>query len=216
VVAVKLYGYWRSSSAYRARIACEIKGIQVESVPVHLVREGGEQYSDAFLAVNPEGRVPALVDGDVVISQSLAIIEYLDETQPGPRLLPDDASGRARVRSLAQIVASDVQPLQNLSVLKYLTGTLAVDEPAKLTWIRYWIARGFRAMESKLSDPETGDFCHGDAPGLADCFLVPQVYNALRYECPMDDYPRLHAIYTRCESLPEFQRAAPEAQPDAV
>jgi maleylacetoacetate isomerase len=213
---VKLYGYWRSSSAYRVRIACELKGLTVEHVPVHLVRDGGEQYSDPFRALNPECRVPTLVDGEVVLSQSLAIIEYLDETQPGPPLLPEDAAGRARVRSLAQIIASDVQPLQNLSVLKVLTGTLAADETAKLDWIRLWIARGFAAVEARLAARDGDRFCHGDAPGMADCVLVPQVYNALRFDCPMEDYPRLRAIHARCEALPQFERAQPEAQSDAV
>lgn len=213
---MKLYGYWRSSSAYRVRIACELKGVRVEHVPVHLVRDGGEQYSEGFRALNPQARLPTLVDGDTVISQSLAIIEYLEETQSGPQLLPADPAGRARVRGLAQLVASDIQPLQNLSVLHYLTGTLGADEAAKLTWIRHWIAQGFAAFEAHLHDGASGDYCHGDAPGLADCFLIPQVYNAQRFELPMDAYPELAAINARCMQLPAFQRAAPEAQSDAV
>jgi maleylacetoacetate isomerase len=213
---LKLYGYWRSSSAYRVRIACELKGVEVEHVPVHLVRDGGEQFSDEFRALNAQGRVPTLVDGDVVIAQSMAIIEYLEETQSGLRLLPEDGPGRARVRSLAQIIVSDVQPLQNLSVLGYLTDTLGIEESAKLGWIRHWICQGLSAFEARLADAQTGSFCHGDTPGIADCVLIPQVYNALRYECPMEEYPRLVEIHAHCQTLPEFQRAAPEAQADAA
>ena len=212
---MKLYGYWRSSSTYRVRIACELKGLAVESVPIHLVRDVGEQHAEAFRKLNPQGLVPVLVDGAAVLSQSLAIIEYLDETQDGPRLLPDDTLGRARVRSMAMLVAAEIQPLNNLGVLQFLKHEMGADDAARDSWYLHWIARGFGALEARLSESATGDFCHGDAPGLVDCFLVPQVYNALRYQCSMDDYPRLHAIHARCQTLPEFQRAAPEAQADA-
>lgn len=213
---MKLYGYWRSSSAYRVRIALALKGLEVEHVPVHLVRDGGEQHRADYRALNPQARVPTLVDGEVVITQSNAICEYLEETHPDPALLPTDAAGRARVRSLVQIVGSDVQPLQNLAVLAYLTGELGHDEDTKLAWIRRWVGEGLAAFEQRLDDGASGAYCHGDAPGLADCFLVPQVYNAERFGCDLSAAPLLTAIVARCREHPAFRAAAPEAQPDAV
>ena len=212
-----LYGYWRSSAAYRVRIALNLKGIDYESAPVHLVRDGGEQHSPAYRALNPQRLVPALVVGDTVFTQSLAIIEYLEETGPAPALLPPDAAGRARVRSLAQIIACDVHPLQNLRVLNYLAGELGADQDQRTAWARHWIAEGLRAFEDRLArSPDTGAFCHGDTPGLADACLVPQLFNARRFGCALDAWPTLGRIDEACRKLPAFRAAAPEAQPDAV
>ncbi|MBT2771987.1 maleylacetoacetate isomerase [Halomonas sp. ISL-60] len=210
-----LYGYFRSSAAYRVRIALNLKGLDYDQVPINLVK--GEQRGGDHLARNPQGMVPSLVlDDGSVVNQSLAICEYLDEVYPEPALLPADALARAQVRALAQLVACEVHPLNNLRVLKYLVAELGVDEGAKLAWYRHWIAEGFTAMEATLStDPSSGDFCHGDTPTLADICLVPQVYNAERFECDLSAYPTLQRIAANCRTLPAFQKAAPEAQPDA-
>ena len=210
-----LYGYFRSSAAYRVRIALNLKGLDYDQVPVNLVK--GEQRVGVHLARNPQGLVPSLVlDDSSVINQSLAICEYLEEIQPTPALLPVAALARARVRSLAQMMACDVHPLNNLRVLKYLVGELGADEAAKLAWYRHWIDEGFTALEATLSTaPSSGDFCHGDTPTLADICLVPQVYNAERFECDLSAYPTIQRISARCRSLPAFEKAAPEAQPDA-
>jgi maleylacetoacetate isomerase len=212
-----LYSYWRSTAAYRVRIALNLKGIACRIEPVHLVRDGGEQRRPGYLALNPQGLVPTYVDGDVTISQSLAICEYLEETQPEPALLPVAAADRARVRSLAQIVACDVHPLNNLRVLNYLTGELGVDERGRTAWYRHWVACAFDALEISLAgDARTGAFCHGDRPGLADLCLVPQVYNAERFDCDMAPYPTVRRINASCLSHDAFRTAAPEAQPDAA
>lgn len=210
-----LYGYFRSSAAYRVRIALNIKGLDYDQAPVNLVK--GEQRAEANLARNPQGLVPVLeTAGGTQLTQSLAICEYLDETHPEPPLLPVDAEGRARVRVLAQVVACEIHPLNNLKVLKYLVHELKVDEEAKLAWYRHWIAQGFDALEAMLtSEAGTGDFCHSNAPSLADICLVPQVYNAERFECDLTAYPRIRRITERCRALEAFAKAAPEAQPDA-
>ena len=214
---MRLYTYWRSSAAYRVRIALNLKGVAAEQVPVHLVRDGGEQYGDTYRGINPQSRVPALEDGGRVLTQSLAILEYLEETHPEPPLLPPDPAGRARVRALAQIVACDIHPLNNLRVLRYLKREAGLDDAARDAWYRHWIADGFAAMEALLAgSPETGRFCHGDAPTLADACLVPQVYNARRYACDLAPYPTLTRVEAACLALPAFQRATPEAQPDAA
>ncbi|KRE99927.1 maleylacetoacetate isomerase [Frateuria sp. Soil773] len=211
-----LYGYWRSSAAYRVRIALNLKGLAYESRPVHLVRDGGEQHAPGYRALNPQELVPCLVDGGQALTQSLAIMEYLDETRPAPSLLPGDAAGRARVRALAQLVACDVHPLGNLRVLQYIGATFQADDAAKGAWSRHWIAEGFKALEAMLAGhPATGRFCHGDTPTLADACLVPQAYNAVRWKLPMDDYPTIRRILAACDELEAFRRAAPEAQPDA-
>lgn len=210
-----LYGYFRSSAAYRVRIALNLKGLDYDQVPVNLVK--GEQRSGDHLTRNSQGLVPSLVlDGSCVINQSLAICEYLDEVYPETALLPADALARAQVRSLAQMVACEIHPLNNLRVLKYLVGELGVDEAAKLAWYRHWIAEGFTAMEATLSTaPSSSDFCYGDTPTLADICLIPQVYNAERFECDLSAYPTLQRIAANCRTLTAFQKAAPEAQPDA-
>lgn len=211
---MRLYGYFRSSAAYRVRIALNLKGLDAEHVFVHLAR--GEQFAPAFQAVNPQKVVPVLEDGDTRAIQSLAILEYLDETRPEPPLLPRDAAGRARVRALAQIVACEMHPLNNLRVLNYLTGPMGLAEEAKLAWYRHWIAEGMGALEALMADsPDTGDFCHGDVPGLADVCLVPQVFNARRFECPLDGYPTVLRIDEACRAMPAFADAAPGNQPDA-
>ena len=217
MTAPLLYGYWRSSAAYRVRIALNLKGIAYEEAPVHLVRDGGEQHRPDYRALNPQGLVPALRTDDGLITQSLAIVEYLEETVPTPPLLPADAPGRARVRSLAQIVACDIHPLQNLRVLQYLTGELGVSDEQRLAWIRQWIEAGLGALEARLAGSSaTGTYCHGENPGLADLCLVPQLYNAVRFECEPDAWPTVARINDACLALDAFRRAAPEAQPDAA
>jgi len=210
-----LYGYWRSSSSYRVRIALNLKGIGYRQQAVHLLREGGEQHRADYRAVNPLGLVPALVHGATTVVQSVAICEYLEESFPQPALLPADAAGRARVRAIAQTIACEIQPLNNLSVMGYLGDALGQDKVAISDWYRHWIARGFTAIEGWLADAATGAFCHGEAPTLADCFLVPQVYNAERFDCDLSPYPRLMRIAQNCRALEAFRLAAPENQPDA-
>lgn len=213
----QLYTYFRSSAAYRVRIALNLKGLPFESIPVHLVRHGGEQHGADYARINPAHLVPALVDGDDTLSQSLAIIEYLEETHPTPALLPLDAAGRARVRALAQTVACDTHPLNNLRVLRYLTQELHIDEAVKIKWIQHWIALGFSAFEAQLvSSTRTGEFCHGNTPTLADCCLIPQLYNARRFDAPLQAYPKLLRVEAACLALEAFQNARPEAQADAV
>ncbi|MBI4754514.1 MAG: maleylacetoacetate isomerase [Betaproteobacteria bacterium] len=214
---MKLYTYFRSSAAFRVRIALNLKGLAYEPVFVHLAREGGQHLKPEYREINPQRLVPVLEDDDGRrITQSLAIIEYLDETHPDVPLLPRDAPGRARVRALAQAIACDIHPVNNLRVLKYLTGPLGVSEEQKLAWTRHWIAEGLSAIEVQLAGgPATGRFCHGDAPSLADCCLVPQVFNARRFDCDLSGYPTIMAIHGRCMELEAFLRAAPGAQPDA-
>lgn len=211
-----LYGYWRSTAAYRVRIALGLKGLDWESRPVHLVRDGGEQHQQSYRALNPQGLVPALMDGDRVFTQSLAIVEYLDELHPEPPLLPSDPRGRARVRALAMTIACDIHPLGNLRVLQHLGQELGADEAQRADWLRHWMARGFEALESSLADNvATGAFCHGDAPGLADICLVPQIYNAVRWALPLEPYPTLRRIHAACSERAAFRDAAPEQQVDA-
>lgn len=212
--ALTLHGYFRSSAAWRVRIALALKGIPHAQGFRHLRR--GEQSAPDFVAINPQGLVPALeVAGEGVLTQSLAIVEWLDETQPGPKLLPADPWGRARVRALAQIVACDIHPIQNLRVLQYLKRELGQDQPAIDAWARHWIGLGLAAVETRLAEPASGRFCHGDAPGLADLCLVPQLGNARRFATDLAPYPRILAVEAACLALPAFRAAAPEAQPDA-
>src|SRR5690606_4726115 len=179
--AMKLYSYFRSSAAYRVRIALNLKGLAYETVPVHLLKDGGQQLSDSYRSLNPTALVPTLVDGDLAVGQSMAILEYLEETHPEPALLPRDAKGRARVRAIAQTIACDIHPLNNLRVLKYLKRTLGVPDEAKNAWYRHWVEEGLAALETMLArSPETGRYCHGDTPTMADICLVPQIANARR------------------------------------
>ena len=212
---MELYGYWRSSAAYRVRIALKLKGLDVRHRPVNL-REG-EHRGTAYRKLNPQGRVPALVDEGAVYTQSIAILEYLEERYPEPPLLPPDPQGRARVRALMQLVASDIHPVNNLSVLQYLVRELGADEEQKIAWYRHWVYEGFDALEAMLAgDSRTGRFCHGQSPGMADLCLVPQVYNARRFECDLSGYPTITRIDAACMALDAFKGAEPEAQEDAL
>lgn len=212
---MQLHDYFRSSAAYRVRIALNLKGLAYEHVPVNLVR--GEEAATSYRALNPQGLVPALVlDDGGVLTQSLAICEYLDETHPEPPLLPRDPAGRARVRALAQVVACDIHPINNLRVLKYLVAELGASEAQKLDWYRHWVSEGFAALEALLAGhPATGRYCHGDRPTLADVCLMPQVFNARRFDCPLDAFPTVARIADACEALDAFAAAAPGRQPDA-
>jgi maleylpyruvate isomerase len=212
---VKLYSYFRSSAAYRVRIALNLKGVTYEYLPINL-REG-EQRVAPFRAINAQGLVPVLADERGTFTQSLAILEYLEERYPEPPLLPRAPEARARVRAIALAIACDIHPLDNTRVLQYLTRTLQVSEDAKNTWYRHWIDLGLAALEVKLAaDPATGAFCHGASPTLADVCLVPQLANARRLPLPLDAYPTLLRIEAACTALPGFAAAAPERQPDAV
>ena len=212
---MKLYGYFRSSAAYRVRIALNLKGLAADDEYIHLQK--GVQTMPDYLSVNPQGLVPALVDDGNVILQSLAICEYLDEQHPEPPLLPSDALGRARVRALSQAIACEIHPLNNLRVLKYLTGELGLAEDVKNRWYQHWIAEGFRGLEGLLTDhPGTGKYCHGNTPGLADICLVPQVFNARRFDCDLTPYPTVVRIADSLNELSAFADAAPEKQPDAA
>ncbi len=213
---LRLYTYFRSSAAYRVRIALNLKGLAYEAVPVHLLRDGGQQNQPAYRALSPLGTVPALQTGEGAFTQSLAIIEYLDETHQLPPLLPASAADRARVRALAQTIACDIHPVNNLRVLQYLGKHFAATQEQKDAWYRHWVGEGLRAVEQLLvGDSRTGAFCHGDAPTLADCCLVPQVFNARRFDCPLDAMPTIRRIVAACEALPAFRNAAPAMQPDA-
>jgi len=211
---MKLYGYFRSSAAFRVRIALNLKKLNYESAFIHLRR--GDQRQPGFLDINPQGLVPALEVDDTLLIQSLPIIEYLDETYPEPPLLPSDAKGRARVRALAAMVACDIHPINNLRVLRYLLRPLGQDEAAVETWYNHWIAEGFGALERLLAEGgRTGRFCHGDTPGLADVVLVPQVFNANRYQSlDLTPYPTIVRIYQTCLGIDAFAAAHPDRQPD--
>jgi len=214
---MKLYGYFRSSAAYRVRIALNLKGVEYETVPVHLLKDGGQQFSDSYKALNPTALVPTLVDGDLAIGQSMAILEYLEETHPDPALLPTDPAGRARVRAIAQTIACDIHPLNNLRVLKHLKHGLGVDEDTKNAWYRHWIDVGLTSVEAMLAGhPATGRFCHGDQVTLADVLLVPQVFNARRFECDLSAMPTVTRIVDACSELDAFVQAEPARQPDAT
>ena len=211
-----LYSYWRSSAAFRVRIALNLKGLHYETRAIHLLREGGEQHSPAYAALNPQELVPTLLDGERVLTQSMAILEYLDETRPQPSLLPADAAGRARVRALAQVVGCDIHPIGNLRVLQWMGSQFSVDDEQKSVWMRHWVSTGLHALETMLaSSKDTGRYCHGDTPGLADACLVPQVYNARRWKVPLGDYPTILRIDATCATLDAFHNAMPEQQPDA-
>ena len=213
---MRLYTYFRSSAAYRVRIALNLKGLAWEAASVHLVRGGGEQHQPDYRALNPNGLVPALDDHGLLLTQSLAIIEYLDETHPEPALLPGDAVARARIRAIAQTISCDVHPINNLRVLQYLTRELGASDAQKTAWYRHWTELGLEAVEAMLAgDAHTGVFCHGDTPTLADCCLVPQVFNARRFGCDLSAMQTLLRIVERCEAIEAFRLAAPEIQADA-
>ncbi len=211
-----LYSYWRSSAAFRVRIALNLKQLAHTIVPVNLIRDGGEQHGEEFRAINPQGVIPVLRDGQRVIRQSMAIMEYLDETWPQHPLLPATSRDRARVRSLAQTVACDIHPLNNLRVMQYLERDFGLSSEQRDQWTRHWIETGFTALEAMLADnPATGEFCEGEDPGLADCCLIPQVYNARRFKVDLSPFPNILRIDAACAQLPEFLAARPENQADA-
>ena len=210
---MKLYTYFRSSAAYRVRIALNLKGLDYEAIPIHLTKDGGRQHSAEFRAVNPHGRVPALVlDGGAVLTQSLAIIDYLEETHPEPALLPTDPVRRAEVRAFAQVIACDIHPLNNLISLQYLRRELKHDQGAIDAWYHHWIHAGFRTLEATI---RPGPYCFGRDVTLADVCLVPQMYNARRLKVPLEKYPKLVETETALLRLSAFDAARPENQPDA-
>ncbi|MFJ2990453.1 maleylacetoacetate isomerase [Collimonas sp. NPDC087041] len=220
---MKLYSYFRSSASYRVRIALNLKGIPYDIVPVHLLKHGGEQLSQMYRTLNSDGLVPTLVeddndgaDGQHVLTQSLAMIEYLEEIHPTPPLLPSTPLDRAFVRSIALSIACDTHPINNLRVLRYLVHELKVDENAKNAWYRHWCESGLAALEVALArDKRTGKFCYGDTPTLADCCLIPQIFNAQRLKCDLSAMPTLMRIHENCQQLEAFVKAAPQNQPDA-
>lgn len=217
---MKLYSYFRSSASYRVRIALNLKQLPYELVPIHLLRNGGEQFSPEFRQLNPDSLVPALIDesagNPAVLTQSLAMIEYLEETHPEPPLLPKNALDRAYVRSLALTIACEIHPLNNLRVLRYLVRNLKVDEDSKNAWYRHWVEQGLAAVETMLAkDSRVGTYCYGETPTLADCCLVPQVANAQRMNCDLTQMPTIMRINEACLALDAFAKAAPANQPDA-
>lgn len=209
---MKLYNYFRSSASYRVRIALALKGLSYDYEAVHLAK--GEHLMQGYAALAADGLVPLLVEGGNALSQSLAIIEYLDETHPTPSLLPQDALGRARVRALSLSIACEIHPLNNLRVLKYLSRDLQVSEEAKNTWYRHWVALGLAAFERQLAALPSSTYCYGDTPTMADCCLVPQIFNAKRFDCDLSAYPRTMAAFNACMKLEAFSSTAPAKCPD--
>ena len=209
---MQLFNYFRSSASYRVRIALALKGLDYDYMPVHLAKN--EQMAESYARVSPSRLVPLLKDGDAIITQSLAIIEYLDETHPLPPLLPADALGRARVRALAHDMACEIHPLNNLRVLRYLVRDLKVSEDDKNRWYRHWVETGLEVVERQLA-AQPAQYCHGDRPTLADCTLVPQVFNALRFECRTEQLPHVMRVHAACLQLDAFTRTQPSACPDA-
>jgi maleylpyruvate isomerase len=214
---LRLYTYFRSSAAFRVRIALHLKGLSYDSVPVHLLRGGGEQHSDGYAARNAAHLIPTLEDGTLSLGQSLAILEYLEETHPAPALLPADAPTRAKVRELALTVACDIHPLSNLRILRYLHEPLQIEEQRRNEWARHWMSLGFTAIEHTLarSGAQGNGYCFGERPTLADCCLIPQVFNARRAAVSMEEYPTIVHVHDHCMQHPAFINAAPGAQPDA-
>jgi maleylacetoacetate isomerase/maleylpyruvate isomerase len=209
---MELYNYFRSSASYRVRIALALKGLDYEYKPVHLAKN--EHFQESYAAVSMARLVPLLRDGDHTLTQSLAILEYLDETHPQPPLLPPDPVGRARVRALALDIACEIHPLNNLRVLRYLVRDMKVSEDDKNRWYRHWVETGLEVVERQLAAaPAT--YCHGATPTLADCCLVPQIFNAQRFECRLDHVPHVMRVHEACMKLPAFERTRPEACPDA-
>jgi len=213
---MKLYTFFRSSASFRVRIALNLKGLQYEQAPIHLRRGGGEQLSAGYKAINPQALVPALEDGGKILTQSLAIIEYLEERYPQPPLLPRDPADKAVVRSMALIIACEVHPIQNLRVLQHVKREYNQSDEQVNRWAQHWIDLGLAALEQTIvAQPRRGRFCFGDTPTLADICLVPQLGNARRYGCDLSPYPAILEIEKNCMALPAFAEAAPEKQPDA-
>ncbi|MGZ0188042.1 MAG: maleylacetoacetate isomerase [Alphaproteobacteria bacterium] len=214
---LKLHDFWRSSAAYRVRIALNLKGLEAERTFVHLRKDGGQQKLPAYKSVNPQGLVPTLETDGGPIPQSMAILEYLDECHPAPPFLPTDAYARARVRGIADAIACDIHPINNLRILLHLSDALGQDEASVNTWYRHWVAEGLAGLEAELApNPGGGQYCWGDTVTMADICLVPQIYNARRYDCDLAPYPTLVAINDRLNAIPAFADAAPENQPDAA
>ncbi len=213
---MELYSYYRSSASYRVRIALNVKGLAYDCHGVHLVKNGGEQHTPEYKALNPQAQVPTLVDGNFTLTQSMAILEYLEEKYPKPHILPKDVEQRAYVRQLAQISVADIHPLNNLKVLTHLSGEFGITQDQKLDWYHKWVRLGFDATEKLLekSPFRTGVYCCGDAPTVADMCLIPQVYNARRYDMEMSAWPLISAIEQSCLKLEAFRLASPERQPD--
>jgi maleylpyruvate isomerase len=212
---VNLYSYFRSSAAYRVRIALNLKNLAYDVVPVHLLRGGGQQHTPEFTSKSPAHMVPVLEDHSQMLTQSLAIIEYLEETHPIPALLPGNAVERAQIRALALDIACDTHPLANLRVMQYLSVELKLEESVRTEWSKRWVMTGLGVVEKKLAARPGGDYCFGNAPTVADCCLIPQVFNARRLHCELATLPSVSRIFERCMQLPAFQRAAPERQIDA-
>ena len=214
---LKLFDYFRSSAAYRIRIALNLKRVDWESEFIHLTKNGGEQFSTLYQKINPQSLLPTLEDKGHYYTQSLAILEYLEECYPEPPFLPKLPKQRAHVRSIALAVACDIHPINNLRILKYLTEEMKLDEHQKTTWYQHWISIGLGAIEKMLTQSsETGDFCQGSTPSMADICLIPQVFNAERYKCDLSAYPTIRRINQTCLELDEFQKAVPDNQPDAI
>ncbi|EEY98195.1 maleylacetoacetate isomerase/glutathione S-transferase [Vibrio sp. RC586] len=209
-----LYGYWRSSAAYRVRIALNIKQLNYESRAVHLNKDGGQQHNADFHRLNPSELIPVLIDGELCLNQSLAIIEYLDEIYPEPRLIPEQGVERYQIKALALDIAADIHPINNLRILQYLSAEFSASDDEKNRWYRHWIDKGFRSLEEKVSQT-AGKFSVGDRLSLVDVCLVPQVYNAERFHMDMSRYPTLQRVTETLRALPAFAKAAPENQPDA-
>ena len=211
---MKLYGYWRSSAAYRVRIVMHLKMLDFESISVHLVKNGGQQHQDDYIAINPSHLVPTLVDGDLVLNQSLAIIDYLDNCYPEVALYPSDVKLRAKVQALSLDIACEIHPINNLRVLQYLTNQLSLDDKVKLTWLHHWMTTGFTNLEAQLVKT-SGLYCFGDKVTMADVCLIPQCYNAKRFGVNMSHYPNICRIVNNCQLLTAFDKALPENQKDA-
>jgi len=210
-----LYNFFRSTAAYRTRIALNIKGLDYRYVPIHLMKDGGQQFKAEYKKMNPQQLVPLLDDQGFQVSQSMAIIEYLDEKYPSPSLMPSTPEGRARVRQLSLIICCDIHPLQNLRVLKYLVGTLKLSEEQKLRWVQNWLTIGLQALETDLAQqPTRGVYCFGDNVTMADCMLVPQMFSAIRFELDTHQFPTLKKITDNCEKLSAFAKAHPAQQID--
>ncbi|PCI60395.1 MAG: maleylacetoacetate isomerase [Gammaproteobacteria bacterium] len=211
---MKLYGYWRSSAAYRVRIALHLKNIEFESQSIHLIKEGGQQHQNDYVALNPSHLVPTLIDGDLVLNQSVAIIDYIEARYPQTPLYPSDIAAKAKVQALALDIACEIHPINNLRVQQYLVQQLGVNDKQKLAWVHHWMALGFISVEKQLAT-SASIYCFGDDITLADICLIPQVYNALRFGMEMKNYPLISAIYERCNLVDAFIKAAPENQSDA-
>jgi maleylacetoacetate isomerase len=211
---LKLYSYWRSSAAYRVRIALNLKVLDYDIAPVHLTQDGGQHHGNDYRALNPQELIPLLVDGDLRVPQSMAIFQYLEDRWPDPRLTPMDLRDRARMWAFCQAIACDIHPLNNLRVLQYLTAQFKATDADKDDWYRHWIMEGFRALEAMQRERPESDYCFGDAPTFADCCLVPQWYNGERYQCPLTPFSRLAAIVARCRQHEAFIDAHPDHQPD--